>query len=401
LTGQPYQRPHRPRLLAVNQSVSVLFRELVEGFVANDVEVTLLAGELEQNEGYVPQFTWLKGCKLHKASAWRRIWTWGKFTLQAAIAMITHRRDLQLVVTNPPTVPWVASLLKRLWGVRYVDVVYDIFPEVLSRMGVLQSKGLIYRFLRHLSVREHQDAQCVITLGECMKNTVLGHLDDGQSLQVHVIPNWADVDFIKPLPKESNPFALAHNLADKFVVMYSGAFGASHDIDSIVLAAERLQEMPNVRVVLIGGGTRLEHVRRLVNVKRLPNLMMLPWQSIDQVKYSLASADCHIVCTDQGYEGVSVPSKLYTALAAGAAILAVSQSDTELTRVIARHDCGLWLQPRDVEGLAAAIRRLHDEPLVLARMKLNARQTAVQFYSKEICVQKYVELIMPLLRQGG
>ncbi len=80
-----------------------------------------------------------------------------------------------------------------------------------------------------------------------------------------------------------------------------------------------------------------------------------------------------------------------------AAILGVSPPQTELTRVIARHDCGIWLRPRNAEALAGAIRRLYEDRELLARMKENARRAAVQYYSKEICVRQYLELLMPLL----
>ena len=397
MTDPTRPAPGRPRLLAINQSVSVLFRELVEGFAAQGVDVKLLAGYLELSEGCPPPFQWIRGCPLRKAPAWRRMWTWGRFTFQAIIAMIRSRDGLALLVTNPPLVPWVAPLMRRLFGVRYVELVYDIFPDVMDRMGMLRRGSLMYRLLRRLSARAHRRAECVITLGRYMRQTVLGQLEDPAEVEVHVIDNWANVDEIVPMERRSNPFSAAHGLADKFVVMYSGAFGATHDIDSIVLAAERLADLPDLRLVLIGGGTREAQVRQLVEQKRLPNLLLLPWQPVDQVKYSLTAADCQIVCLDEGYEGISVPSKTYTALAAGAAVLAVSPPDTELTDLVARHECGIWLRPRDVQGLCDAIRRLYEDRGLLGRMKANSRRAAVEHYSTQRCVEQYVKLIMPLL----
>jgi glycosyltransferase involved in cell wall biosynthesis len=386
------------KLLAINQSVSTYFRDLADGMAAQGLEVTLLAGYLELTEGYTPPFEWIRGCELRRSPAWRRLWTWGKFTLQAMRAMIRHRKGLVLLVTNPPLVPWVAPMLRRLFGVRYIELIYDIYPDVMGRMGMLRAGGRMYRFLRHLSSRAHRRAECVITLGRCMRQTVLGQLDDPAAVEVHVIPNWANIEEIRPRPRQDNPFSIAQGLTDKFVVMYSGAFGATHDIDSIVLAAEQLLDLGDLQIVLIGGGTREAEVRRLVEQKALPNLRLLPRQPVDQVKFLLTAADCQIVCLDEGFEGVSVPSKTYNALAAGTAILAVSPPDTELTDLVAEHDCGIWLPPRDVAGLAAAIRKLHDDRPLLARMQANSRRAAVEHYSKGPCVEQYVKLLMPLFR---
>lgn len=388
------------RLLAVNQSVSTLFRDLADGMAAQGVEVKMLAGYLELSQGYTPPFEWIPGCPLQKAPAWRRIWTWSKFTFQAICAMIRNRHAVALLVTNPPLVPWVGPMMRRLFGVRYAELVYDIYPDVMARMGMVRKGSLLYRFVRRLSNRAHRRAECVITLGRCMRQTVLDQLDDPRAVEVHVIPNWANTEEIVPMPHASNPFAAAHGLTDKFVVMYSGAFGATHDIDSIVLAAERLADLPELRIVLIGGGTREAQVRQLVDQKRLPNLILLPWQPVDQVKYSLTAADCHVVCLDEGYEGISVPSKAYTALAAGAALLAVSPPDTELTDMVDQHECGIWLRPRDVQGLSQAIRKLYEDRPALERMKSNSRRAAVEHYSKARCVEQYVKLLMPLLEES-
>ncbi|KKL81786.1 hypothetical protein LCGC14_1991270, partial [marine sediment metagenome] len=66
-----------------------------------------------------------------------------------------------------------------------------------------------------------------------------------------------------------------------------------------------------------------EQVRR----KALPNVTLLPFQPFDVLPLSLASADCVITCLDEGYEGLSVPSKTYYALAAGADRLDAAKDD--------------------------------------------------------------------------
>lgn len=385
------------RMLAVNQSSAALFRSLIKGVSASGTSVVLLTGWLEPDGGRPPEFTFIPACRLQKAPAWKRIWTWGVFTFQAIRAMVKYRDRMALLVTNPPLVPWVAPLMRRLFGVRYSILVYDIYPDILTRMRMLKPAGWVDRWLRRLSGRSLRNAECVFTLGDCMKKTLQAHLRRGEKVNIHVIPNWADVHLLVPMPKASNPFAAAHDLTNKFVVMYSGAFGATHDIDSIVEAAKRLSDMPDVQFVLIGGGTREAEIRQRVTSEALSNLTFLRWQPSDQVKYSLTAADCHIVCLDTGYEGISIPSKTYTSLAAGAAILAVSPPDTELTRIVDRHDCGVWVRPRDADSLAAAVRGLYEDPGRLARLKANSRRAAVEHYSTERCVEQYLQVLLPLL----
>ncbi|OPX22707.1 MAG: hypothetical protein B1H04_04640, partial [Planctomycetales bacterium 4484_123] len=104
----------------------------------------------------------------------------------------------------------------------------------------------------------------MITLGRHMAETLRRHLADWGDVPLYVIDNWADTDFIRPLAKADNPFARRHGLVDKFVVSYSGAFGATHDMESIVAAAEALLDLPDVHFLLIGGGTRQREVSEVV-----------------------------------------------------------------------------------------------------------------------------------------
>ena len=383
----------RPRLLATNQVTSTLFRDVLDAVVEAGIEVKLVAGYLELGEGYRPGFEWIPATELRKSPAWRRIWTWGLFTLQAWRAMAGHPDCLCLLTTNPPLVPWIAPFARRLFGLHYVLLVYDIYPDAMERMGMIRAGGIAARMLRRLSAESLRHAECVITLGEDMKRTVLAHLPSGRRVPVEVIPNWADIDVIRPIPKEENPFARRHGLVEKFVVMYSGAFGATHNIGNIVEAAESLQDLADVQFVLIGGGTCEEEVRDLVARKALPNLALLPWQETDQVRYSLAAADCQIVSLDVGYEGISVPSKTYTALAAGAAILAISSPGTELTETIARHDCGVVLPPRNSQALAEAVRQVHADRSRLEEMKRNARRAAEEEYNAHVCTRRYLAVL--------
>ena len=385
------------KLLAVNQSTSWLFRELVESFCAHGVDVTLLAGYLERKEGQTPPFGFIQGTKLEKRPAWRRIVTWGKFALQAFVAMARHRDHFALLVTNPPLVPWLGPLAKWLFGVRYATLVYDIYPDIMVRMGMIRPQGVLHRILETLSAISHRHAECVITLGTHMRRTVLQHLRPGEAVNLHVIANWADVDHIRPMSHSENPFSIEHDLVDKFVVMYSGAFGATHDIESIIDAAEATADLPDVRFVLIGGGTREEEIRQIVADRALSNLLLLPFQPSEQVRFSLTAADCHIVSLDAQYAGISVPSKTYTALAAGATILAVTPEKTELEDLVEEKKCGAVIRPGNVEDLAAAVRRLRSDRRQLRQMQVRSREAAETEFCVEVGTAQYWEALGPLL----
>jgi glycosyltransferase involved in cell wall biosynthesis len=278
-------------------------------------------------------------------------------------------------------------------GTRYVLVVYDIYPDVMVRMGMIRQGGLIDRLLRRVSRAGLLGADCTITLGGEMAEVLKGHLRPGDRAEIRVIHNWADTGVIAPSPRAGNPFALRHGLADKFVVMYSGAFGATHGVETIVEAAELCRDLDEVRFVLIGGGTQYEHIRDLVAKKSLPNLLLLPFQPLEDLPHTLGAADCLVVTLGGDYAGLSVPSKTYYALAAGAAVLACCEPRAELARIVGEHECGLVCAPNDPAALAKAIRRLYAEPEACRAMGQRSRQAAMTHYDRKTQTAAYAKLL--------
>jgi glycosyltransferase involved in cell wall biosynthesis len=234
-------------------------------------------------------------------------------------------------------------------------------------------------------------ADGVVTIGSRMADTLRAQLREGDEAAITVLPNWADTEFVKPIPKTDNPFARRYGLTDKLVVSYSGAFGATHDVDSIIAAAGMLTDLDDVHFLLIGGGTREAEVRTLVAEKDLPNLTLLPLQPWETVPLSFAASDVAIVCLDEAYRGLSVPSKTYYTLAAGAATLAVSPPDTELTDLVADEQCGWHVPPRDPSAMAETVRRACDDREMLGRARRNARRAAEEKYSRGVMVPRWAD----------
>ena len=383
---------HKRRLVVVNQVLGPLMCQLLNDLTHRGVACEAITGWADLPVNRLVKFRLSKATKLAKHPSWRRLLTWGAFTLQAVGRLVVTSAPA-LISTNPPWILLLAPWLKRIFGLRYALLVYDLYPDVMERMGITAPGGFVSRVWRRLSRNAMVHADGVITLGKYMAATLVGHLRSGDNIAIDIIPNWADTDFIHPRPKAENPFAQEHGLVGKMVVTYSGSFGKTHDTESIIKAAELLRDVPEIHFRLIGGGTRQEEVRAMVAENNLANLTLLGLQPWEVVPYSLAASDCCIVCLNEGCEGVSVPSKTYYALAAGAALLAVTTKGTELADLVAEHPCGVHIPPRSPETLAEVIRSYYDEPQRLLAHQVEARRLAETNYSRGPATQRYMELL--------
>jgi glycosyltransferase involved in cell wall biosynthesis len=184
------------------------------------------------------------------------------------------------------------------------------------------------------------------------------------------------------LQKSNNPFAQQYNLANKFVVMYSGNLGITHDIESIIYAAEKLKNNLAIQFVIIGGGAKKEKIKQMVMDLNLTNVLLLPYQDKEVLPYTLSCADIGVVTLDKGAENISVPSKVYYLLAAGSVILALSSKNSELGLLINKYKCGKIIDEASVESITEFILHLQKNKYDLEKFKNESRMASFDFTSE-------------------
>ena len=391
-TSTSFELLQNSKILLVNQSVDSLFNGLARAICEKlqSGEVVLLTGSFEE-DGNAYVYKVVRSCELVRSPAWRRGVSWAAFTIRFLVHAILRRYDLLIVTTNPPLVPWVLGLMHWLVRSPYVLIEYDVYPDVLARMRVIRETGRVYRGLRWFNALAMQRAAAVVTLGYDMALRLQAHCEELVP-EIVVVPNWADTEKFRPVAKNENPVAVAERLDEKFVVMYSGSFGATHDLRTLLEAAAALVDEPTFELVLVGKGTRLYEIENELALRRPPNVRLLPWQPVEKLPYSLAMADVHLVTLDAPYAGISFPSKFHTALAVGAAIIAVAPIETDLAHTVRGEHVGQVVRPRDPQGLADAIRKLMGNQEETEAMKLRSRQLAERRYDVRMGTDRYLEI---------
>jgi len=268
----------------------------------------------------------------------------------------------------------------------------DIYPDLLVRLGRLSEGHIVTRVWRWFDRLMLSRAERVFTLGPCMAEVLRQYLPGNNGGdRLTVVPTWVDPQAIRPLLKEENPFAIQHGQVGKLTVLYSGNLGLSHDLGTMVEAARRLQDREDIHFMIIGAGSRWVEIEKAA--RELPNLTLLPYQPEEVLPFSLAIGDVAVISLDQGFEGVSMPSKTYYMMAAGAAILGLSRRPSDLQMIIEQHQCGINLEPGDVDGFVQAISRFQADARFLEACRRAARRTAEAEFSRAINVRRILEAI--------
>ncbi|MBW4643797.1 MAG: glycosyltransferase family 4 protein [Goleter apudmare HA4340-LM2] len=315
------------------------------------------------------------------------------FTLRAALHLIKNarRHDVFLLTSAPPFLPIVGYLVHLFFGVSYVCLIYDIYPDIAIALGVVPHKHWLAKFWRGINKKIWQKSQGIIVLSPAMKQRVIANCPEVAD-KVSVIHSWGDPDLIRPIAKEDNWFAKKYNLVNKFTVLYSGNMGRCHDMDTILHAAKQLQDEP-IQFVCIGGGPKQEGFIREVNQLGLSNFLFLPYQDKEILPYSLTACDLSLVSVEAGMDSLVAPSKLYPALATGRPVAVVCSEYSYLNQLITEAKCGACLENGDSYGLAEFIRLLNSDRQLAERMGKAARQYLQSNFTPEIIAKEYLRVL--------
>lgn len=278
------------------------------------------------------------------------------FTVLATIFSVFRRRrpDAVLAMSPPLTLGlagWVAARTRR---VPFVFNIQDVFPDVAVEVGAI-SNPLVIRVLRWLERFTYRRADAVTVLSEDLKDNVEEKLAGKGDTEVRVIPNFVDSERIVPGPRH-NGYREEFGLGDRLVVMYAGNLGFSQPLSLMIDAARALHHRDDLIFVINGGGSTRPALE--AEAAGLDNVRFVDLQPVERLPEVLAAGDIHVIALREGLGRSSVPSKLYSILAAARPVLASVDAGTEVVRVLDSIDAGVTVPPEDSAAFTAAVEAL-------------------------------------------
>ncbi len=307
--------------------------------------------------------------------------------------LFVPKPSLIISQTSPPGIWWIGFLLSRWHGSRWIHVSKDIFPDslkVLSR----SPNTLLISFLDQISSLPLKRADQIVVIGEDMRNVFLrkGFSSD----RIFKIYDWVDLEFIRPLSKK-NPFSMKYRIEDKFVVMYAGNFGRTHNFEDLLAAAEELRQTREIIFVLVGEGALKEKLAREVGFRELTNILTVSFEPRAKLPEVLAAADLSVILLKKGMAGLSVPSKIYSLLASGRPVLACVDPASDIARIVRESSSGFVIPPGNSTELAASIKTLFENRPLREELGNNARRFVEDRDFKASAFRRYGELFREVL----
>lgn len=325
------------------------------------------------------------------------------FFIQYFKGVKVEKVDVIFSGSTPPTNGMLSALIAKKLSKKYgykVPFIYqlqDIFPDSLINAKLVKKNGIIWKIGRLIEDYTYKNSDKIIVISEAMKKNILNK--GVPESKIEVISNWIDINEVQPIEKLKNPLLKKLDLSiDDFIVLYAGNFGAAQGTEIIFKVAKQLEEIKNLKFVLFGGGAYFEDAKQ--KAKSMKNVIineLLPVEYVSQV-YSLGNIV--LITCKKGTGVAGMPSKTWSIMACNTPIVASFDTDSELAYILEKSGAGMCVEAENVEKLKEAIEKEYKDFILDIKRKINTREYVKKYASKEVCVNKYIEIIKNINKRG-
>lgn len=355
----------------VNQSTGYLTVDICNVFTKHYDKVVLLAGRIETfSRKLSDKVEVVPICRYDKSSIIRRLKTWIKGSLQIKkyISSLDDEVDV-LYFTNPPMGYLWADKMKHRFGI----VEYDIYPDALRNV---KCPSFIMKWWTKRNRTIFEKVEGIVTLSDGMKDQLTQYC---KADKIKVIYNWGAIEDVVKVNPNDNVFAKKHYIEGKFVVMYSGNIGYTHNVETIIDVALRCRSKKDIVFLIIGKGGKKSTLMKRVNDEKLANVIFSDYLPAEDVKYSMSCANLGVVTLTDETANVSVPSKTYNLLSYGIPLLSIAPKESELRKIIIDNKCGASFEKDNIDGIVNYIEECIRNKSEYEELSMNAKKASIKF----------------------
>ncbi len=272
--------------------------------------------------------------------------------------------------------PWLLEI-RDLWpdSIREVDAMKDSWVlSVLERL-----EGFAYR-----------KANEIVPVTHAFKEYMIGKGID--AAKIDVITNGANLALFTFSDDGGKSLRQSLGLGNRFVAAYVGTHGMAHHLETVLEAAARLRDVPEIVFLMVGDGARKEALRQKKEEMGLDNVVMvdqLPKERMPEI-WALTDASLVLLKKTPVFETV-IPSKIFESMAMQRPIVLGVRGESQ--RIIEQSGAGICIEPESGEALAEAVLTLYRSPQLRSEMGEKGREAVEQHYNRAVLARRYLDVM--------
>lgn len=304
------------------------------------------------------------------------------------VSLLLPKADVVLS-TSPQFFNGLAGyFVGKMRRIPWVLEIRDLWPESIVTVGAIKSQAVI-KMLEWIERFAYRNADHIVPVTDSFKVYMLGKgIEAGK---ITVVKNGVDLAQYRPVDGASE-LAEELGLTGRFIVSYFGTHGMAHHLETILDAARRLSNSPNIVFLMVGDGAERQTLVRMRDTMGLKNVIMLGQQPKSRMPELWALSDVSLVLLKKSdlFKTV-IPSKIFESLAmAKPIVLGVEGESADLLRAA---QAGLCIEPEDADQLVARVLELSRDTQLRQRLGRNGRRFVMEQFDRIILARKLASVI--------
>jgi len=337
--------------------------------------------------------TWL--WPLPNRKAHERIRNYASFCVSAALSGLALNKADVIIATSPQLLCAVAGWWLSWWKrVPFVFEVRDLWPESLAAVGAGASGGLLHRALGAIAGFLYRRADRIVVVSPAFKDHLIRYWKVPAE-KIATVENGVETDIFRFDPAAAR-VREELNVSDRFLICYIGTMGNAHGLETLIVAAEELQNaLPSAMFLLIGEGAEKDQIVKLAAARGLSNVQFLGQQPRERIPAYVSAADlCLVMLRKTELFKTVIPTKLLEYMACQRPVMVAV--DGQARQIVEAAGAGVFVEPEDSKALVKAILDLSARPEDMRRMGASGRQHILNNFSREKKARDYIDMLVTI-----
>jgi glycosyltransferase involved in cell wall biosynthesis len=272
--------------------------------------------------------------------------------------------DLVMYSTPPITFEKVITYIKKRDNAASYLILKDIFPQNAVDLGMFGKNSIFYHYFRRKEKRLYRQSDFIGCMSQANVDFIIKHNPDIDPKIVEVCPNSIEPLNIDKNDEKIREIRKKYNIpTDKTVFIYGGNLGKPQGIDFLIECLKANEDNDKVFFLIAGSGTEFNKLRNFFDNEKPKNSNLLNQLPKDDYETLANSCDVGLIFLDKRFTIPNFPSRLLSYMQASMPVLAATDTNTDIGKVIENGNFGFWCESRSVEDFNKLVEKLCNREL--------------------------------------
>lgn len=256
--------------------------------------------------------------------------------------------DLILYSTPPITLVSAISYVKKRCGAKTYLLLKDIFPQNAVDIGIMRKtgiKGFLYRHFRKKEKKLYQISDRIGCMSQANVDYVIKHNPEVNPAIVEICPNSVDVIDKSVDVETRRAIRVKYGIPlDKRVFIYGGNLGKPQGIPFLIECMRKCEDIKDAFFLVVGDGTEYSILETYVENEKPKNVKLMKRLPKEDYDTMVGACDVGLIFLDHRFTIPNFPSRLLAYMQAKLPVLAATDPNTDIGKVIVEGGFGWWCE---------------------------------------------------------